>query len=73
MTFTIYSRDNCPACDAAIALCKSKGVGFEVLKLGQDYSKEDLQKSLPSARSLPQIFMGQVPIGGLENLKLCLK
>ena len=71
--YTIYSKDSCQQCDAARLLCKMKGVEFEVKKLDNDFSREELLSLAPNTRSFPVVFKGEELIGGLEQLKNNLK
>lgn len=61
--YTVYSKPMCPQCDVAINKLKSKGLTFQVKKLGEDYELEDLfaeieKTSTPdfNPRSFPIIF-----------------
>lgn len=65
---TIYGKDACPNCDRAKALLKSKGIDFEYLKLGVDYTRDELLSKVPDARQVPIIFDGDVLIGGYVSL-----
>lgn len=67
---TIYSKENCPFCVQAAALCVAKGLEHEVLKLDVDYTKEQLVELCPvPVRSVPQIFMNGEHIGGFTELR----
>ena len=69
MKATVWSKYNCPYCDQAKALLKMKGIPFEEKKIGDGYSKEDLLEAVPTARKVPQIFLGEELIGGFTELK----
>lgn len=66
---TVYSKDNCPGCRTAIAMIKTKGHEVEVKKLGVDYTAADLAELAPNARTVPQVFNGDVLIGGVPELR----
>lgn len=66
---TVYSKDQCQQCVTAVGILKEKGIPFRALKLGVDYSKEQLMAIAPTARTLPQITDGDVLIGGLKELQ----
>lgn len=68
----VWSKDNCPACVQAKTLLSQKNIEIEERKIGKDYSREDLLNILPQARSVPQIFLGDEYVGGLNELKLHL-
>jgi glutaredoxin 3 len=47
----------------------SKGIEFEERKIGDGYTKEDLLEAIPTARTVPQIILDDVLIGGFTELK----
>ena len=65
----VWSKDQCPYCDQAKALLKQKGIEFEEKKIGDGYTKEDLLEAVPTARTVPQIFLDDKLIGGFTELK----
>jgi glutaredoxin 3 len=69
MKAIIWSKYNCPFCDQAKALLNLKGIAFEERKIGDGYTKEDLLESVPTARTVPQIFLDEQLIGGFTELK----
>ena len=69
MKATVWSKYHCPYCDQAKALLKSKGIQFEEKKIGDGYTKEELLEAVPTARTLPQIFLDDNYIGGFQELK----
>lgn len=66
--FTVYSKDNCPFCVRAISLLTLKGLDFEVLKLNEDFTREELLEKFPNARSFPQITNEGDHVGGYDDL-----
>jgi glutaredoxin 3 len=73
MKATVWSKHHCPFCDQAKALLTQKGIEFEEKKIGEGYSKEDLLEAVPTARTVPQIFLDGELIGGFTELKNYLK
>ena len=69
MKAIVWSKYHCPYCDQAKALLQSKGIPFEERKIGDGYTKEDLLEAVPNARAVPQIFLDDVHIGGLQELR----
>jgi glutaredoxin len=69
MTAIVWSKYDCPYCDQAKALLKNKGIEFEEKKIGDGYTKEDLLEAVPTARSVPQIFLDGELVGGFTELK----
>jgi glutaredoxin len=69
MKATVWSKDHCPFCDQAKNLLKMKGIEFEEKKIGHGYTKEQLLEAVPTARTVPQIFIDEHLIGGFTELK----
>jgi glutaredoxin len=69
MKAVVWSKDSCPFCDQAKNLLKMKGIEFEEKKIGHGFTKEDLLEAVPSARTVPQIFLDEELIGGFTELK----
>ena len=65
----IWSQDNCLACNQAKSLLDIKGVPYEIKMLGENATKQELLMAVPEARSVPQIFIDGVHIGGLPELR----
>lgn len=73
MKATLWSKYHCPYCDQAKALLKSKDITFEEKKIGDGYTKEELLEAVPTARTVPQIFIDDKLIGGFTELKQFLQ
>lgn len=69
MSAVVWSRDNCPNCDQAKALLKQKGIAFEERKIGNKWTREQLLEVVPSARTVPQIFINEQLVGGFNELR----
>ena len=69
MKAIVWSKYHCPYCDQAKALLKAKGIQFEEKKIGDGYTKEELLEAVPTARTVPQIFIDDKLIGGFTELK----
>jgi len=69
MTAIIWSKYHCSYCDQAKALLRSKGIIFEEKKIGDGYTKEELLEAVPTARTVPQIFLDGELVGGFNELK----
>lgn len=69
MKAVIWSKYHCPYCDQAKALLTMKGITFEEKKIGDGYTKEELLEAVPTARTVPQIFLDDQLIGGFTELK----
>jgi glutaredoxin len=73
MKAIVWSKYNCPFCDQAKALLKQKGIQIEERKIGDGYTKEELLEAVPTARTVPQIFLDDKLVGGFTELKQYLK
>ncbi len=69
MQAVIWSKDHCPYCDQAKALLAQRNIAYEERKIGHGYTKEDLLEAVPSARTVPQIFLNNQLIGGFTELR----
>ena len=69
MKAVVWSKYHCPFCDQAKALLRQRGIPFEEKKIGDGYSKEELLEAVPTARTVPQIFINDQLIGGFTELK----
>lgn len=69
MQAVVWSKDACPFCVQAKALLESKGIEFEERNVSKDWTKEQLLAAVPTARTLPQIFLDEAYIGGFTELR----
>jgi glutaredoxin len=69
MNAVVWSKYHCPYCDQAKALLTQKGIKFEEKKIGDGYTKEELVEAVPTARTVPQIFLDGKLVGGFTELK----
>ena len=68
----VWSKYHCPYCDQAKALLKQRNIPFEERKIGDGYTKEELLEAVPTARTVPQIFLDEEYVGGFDQLKVRL-
>jgi glutaredoxin len=69
MKAIVWSKDNCTFCDQAKALLEQRNIAYEEKKIGYGFSREDLLEAVPTARTLPQIFLDQELVGGFTELR----
>jgi glutaredoxin 3 len=69
MKAIVWSKHHCPYCDQAKALLNQRGIEFEERKIGDGFTKEDLLEAVPTARTVPQIFLDGKLVGGFTELK----
>lgn len=73
MKAVVWSKYHCPFCDQAKALLKQREIPFEEKKIGDGYTKEELLEAIPTARTVPQIFIDDQLIGGFNELRAFLE
>lgn len=68
MNVIVWSKTNCAFCLKAKHLLKDKNIDFEERLIGQKWSREELLKMVPDARSVPQIIIDGKVVGGYNEL-----
>lgn len=69
MKAIVWSKDACPFCVQAKALLESRGIEYEERNITHSWSKEQLLEAVPTARTLPQIFLNDEHVGGFQELR----
>jgi len=69
MKAIVWSKDQCPYCDQAKALLKSRNIEFEERNIQHGWTKEQLLEAVPNARTVPQIFLDEELVGGFTELR----
>ncbi len=65
----IYSTAVCPYCVAAKNLLQSKGLSWRELRIDADANaRREMLARAPGARTVPQIFINGVHVGGFDQL-----
>ncbi len=72
MNITIYTKANCPNCDAAKNLLKTRGIPFGEADAEKHGTIEALRMLHPAVRQMPAIFIDGHYVGGFEGLKAAL-
>lgn len=66
---TIYTRAFCGYCSRAVALLESKGVEIKEIDVGFDPDRRaEMIQRTNGARTFPQIFIGDMHVGGCDDL-----
>jgi glutaredoxin 3 len=73
MKAIVWSKYHCTFCDQAKALLESKGIPYEERKIGDGFTREELLEAIPTARTVPQIFIDEQLVGGFNELREYLK
>ena len=63
------ANHQCPFCVQAKALAEREGHELTYKMLDEDFSREDLMESFPTARTFPQIIVDGEKIGGFTEFK----
>lgn len=65
----VFSKAHCPYCDRATALLDHKKADYEVLRIDLDPANlAAMQERAPNARTVPQIFIGDLHVGGFDDM-----
>ena len=65
----MYTTQVCPYCGRAKALLKQRGVEqIEEIRVDLDPTQRDTMISLTGRRTVPQIFIGDMHVGGCDDL-----
>lgn len=65
----MYSTAVCPFCQRAEMLLKSKGVGeIEKIRIDLDPALRDEMMEKTGRRTVPQIYIGELHVGGYDDL-----
>lgn len=68
----VWTKDSCPHCVSAKQLLSIKGYEIEERVIGKDWTREQLLEAVPTARTVPQIFINDELIGGFTDLQKIL-
>ena len=69
MKAIVWSKDQCPYCVQAKALLESRGIEYEERNIENGWDKDDLLAAVPTARTLPQVFLDDKLVGGFNELR----
>ena len=65
----IYTWQSCPFCNRAKSLLNKKNIAFQEYKIdGDDNARNEMSKRANGRRTLPQIFINDICIGGCDDL-----
>ena len=68
MKIIIYSSEHCPYCVRAKDLLTRKGVTYEEIRIDLDPLAKEKMMELTGRRTVPQIFIGDLHVGGCDDL-----
>jgi len=67
-TITIYTSAMCGYCVAAKNLLKSRGANWNEVRVDLDRGKREEMLARAKRTSVPQIFIGDLHVGGFDEL-----
>jgi glutaredoxin 3 len=65
----VWSQPKCAWCDRAIALLTEQGYEIQERKIATQQDKLDFFDQVPGARTVPQVILNGVLVGGFDKLK----
>ena len=69
----VWSSADCPWCGDAKRMLESRGIEYEERIVGGEWSKDDLLKEAPGAKTVPQVFLDGEHVGGFAELQARLE
>lgn len=72
LPITIYSKSNCPNCESAKRLLAQRGIDYTEISLDDEGRRANFYAAYPGVRQMPQIFAGDLRLGGLASLQAWL-
>lgn len=67
MTVIVYTKPGCPSCEQVKAYLRSRNVQFDEMVLGYDVTREQLLEVVPGAKTVPQVLIDGLAVGGYES------
>lgn len=67
MRVTIWTKENCPYCEATKYYFTENDIEYEEISLTQS-NRNQLLELVPNAKTVPQIFIDNILIGGYDDL-----
>jgi glutaredoxin 3 len=65
----VYSTQICPYCIRAKVLLKQRGIPYEEIDVTSDPDTRRWLVETTGRRTVPQIFIGNEPIGGFDDMR----
>jgi glutaredoxin len=64
----IYGKPHCPFCEKAKQFCEIRQISYEYREMDTDYTREELLETFPGSRTVPQIVVNGLKVGGYDGL-----
>jgi glutaredoxin 3 len=68
MQAIIWTKNGCPYCEQAKFELKLRKINYEERNIQNGWTKEQLLEMVPNARTVPQIFIDNIYVGGYTEL-----
>ena len=68
VVITMYTTAYCGYCEGAKHLLGKKGAGFTEIRIDKEAGKRQEMEQRSQRDSVPQIFIGEVHVGGFDEL-----
>lgn len=65
----VFSGPNCIYCERAKRLLNEYGLEFRELSVSEEKNLDEVTRRVPTARTIPQIFIDGEHVGGFDDLK----
>lgn len=65
----VYTTSTCPYCVSAKSLLDQKGYTYEEIDVSDSTAREALLKKANGRKTVPQIFIGSLHVGGFDDLQ----
>lgn len=70
LNIVVYSKPACPQCDTVKSLLKARSLAFEEIMIDDEEQRLAFYaKCGPSVRQMPQVFINDQRVGGVEGLR----
>ena len=73
MNIVIYTQNGCGYCKMATHIFEQHGWSYTEKNISEDTHRESLFENLPNAKTIPQIWINDIHIGGYNELKEWMK
>lgn len=70
LNIVVYSKSACPQCDTVKSLLKARSLAFEEVMIDDEEQRLAFYaKCGPAVRQMPQVFINDQRVGGVEGLR----
>jgi len=73
MRVVMYTKDNCPNCLIAKQILTAANIEYIDVDIMLGSRLQNFLAEYPDARQMPQIFINDQRVGGVEGLKVALR